>query len=209
MVNWRKMSQERTTARWSLTWSYVLARWTTWARIKLSFERVTRHRGESSPYMSLYSVFIAARTSAGRLPVVFERLEGEVNSVVTEMALEGRSGEYSSWLLSRGGGLGVRASVLDTDIGSLLLATRGNRDCIPRPDTSETDVFHFSAQIILFSYSKLSRCILRHRFRPTPCKVQKIWWSVECVTMQKILHVEKCLKFGVVIPADFPQIKEN
>jgi hypothetical protein len=46
--------------------------------------------------MSLYSVFIAARTSAGRLPVVFERLEGEVNSVVTEMALEGRSGEYSS-----------------------------------------------------------------------------------------------------------------
>jgi len=46
--------------------------------------------------MSLYSVFIATRTSDGRLFVVFERLEGEVNSVVTEMALEERSGEYSS-----------------------------------------------------------------------------------------------------------------
>jgi len=46
--------------------------------------------------MSLYSVFIATRTSDGRLFVVFERLEGEVNSVVTEMALEKRSGEYSS-----------------------------------------------------------------------------------------------------------------
>jgi hypothetical protein len=61
--------------------------------------------------MSPYSVLIAARTSAGRLPIVFERLEGEVNLVVTEMALEGRSGEYSSRPLSRGGGLGVRASV--------------------------------------------------------------------------------------------------
>jgi hypothetical protein len=35
--------------------------------------------------------------SAGRLPVVFERLDGEVNWVVTEMGIsEGRSGEYSS-----------------------------------------------------------------------------------------------------------------
>jgi hypothetical protein len=46
--------------------------------------------------MSLYSLFIARRTSDERLFVVFERLDGEVNSVVTEMALEGRSGEYSS-----------------------------------------------------------------------------------------------------------------
>jgi len=46
--------------------------------------------------MSLYSMFIAARTSAGRLPVVYEQLGGEVNSVVTEMALEGWLGEYSS-----------------------------------------------------------------------------------------------------------------
>ena len=52
------------------------------------FEQVTRHRWDSSPYMSLYSVFIAMRTSVGRLPVVFEQLEGEVNSVVTEMVLE-------------------------------------------------------------------------------------------------------------------------
>jgi hypothetical protein len=48
------------------------------------------------PCISLCSVFIAAQTSAGRLPVVFEQLEGEVNSVVAEMALEGRSGEYAS-----------------------------------------------------------------------------------------------------------------
>jgi len=38
--------------------------------------------------MSLYSVLIARRTSDGRLFVVFERLDGEVNSVVTEMALK-------------------------------------------------------------------------------------------------------------------------
>jgi len=116
------MSRERTRDRWTLTWSYVLARWTTWARIKLSFERVTRHHWDSLPYMSLYSLFIARRTSDGRLFVVFERLDGEVNSVVTEMALEGRSGEYSSWLLSRGGGLDVSGSLSDADIGSLLLA---------------------------------------------------------------------------------------
>jgi hypothetical protein len=71
--------------------------------------------------MSLYRVFIARQTSDGRF-VVFERLEGEVNSVVIEMALEGRSGEYSSWLLSRGGGLDVSGSLSDADIGSLLLA---------------------------------------------------------------------------------------
>ena len=86
------------------------------------FEQVTRHRWDSSPYMSLYSVFIAMRTSVGRLPVVFEQLEGEVNSVVTEMVLERWSGEYSSWLLSQGGGLGVRISLSDVDIGSPLLA---------------------------------------------------------------------------------------
>jgi len=35
--------------------------------------------------------------SAGGLPVVFERLDGEeVNWVVTEMGIEGRPGEYSS-----------------------------------------------------------------------------------------------------------------
>lgn len=34
------------------------------------------------------------RLLGGYLPVVLGRLEGEVNSVVTEMALEGRSGEY-------------------------------------------------------------------------------------------------------------------
>jgi len=34
--------------------------------------------------------------SAGRLPVVFEQLDGEVNWVVMEMEIEGRSGEYSS-----------------------------------------------------------------------------------------------------------------
>jgi hypothetical protein len=33
--------------------------------------------------------------SAGRLPVVFERLDVEVNWVVTEMGTEGSSGEYS------------------------------------------------------------------------------------------------------------------
>jgi hypothetical protein len=46
--------------------------------------------------MSLYSVFIAAQMSAGRFLIVFEQLEGELNLVVTEMALEGWSGEYSS-----------------------------------------------------------------------------------------------------------------
>ena len=72
--------------------------------------------------MSLYSLFIARRTSDGRLSVVFERLDGEVNSVVTEMALEGRSGEYSSSLLSRGGRFDVSGSLSDADIGSLSLA---------------------------------------------------------------------------------------
>ena len=61
------MSQKHTADRWTLTWLYVLTHWTTWAKIKLSFEWVMRHCWDSSPHMSLYSAFIAARTSAGKV----------------------------------------------------------------------------------------------------------------------------------------------
>jgi hypothetical protein len=70
----------------------------------------------------VYRAWISVRIFAGRLPVVFERLDGEVNWVVTEMGIEGHSGEYSSRLLSRGGELDIKASFSEGDTRSALLA---------------------------------------------------------------------------------------
>ena len=54
---------------------------------------------------------------------------------VRDMPLKGRSGVYSSWLLSRVGGLGVhiKASLSEVDSRSLLARELGERAGIFRP----------------------------------------------------------------------------
>jgi len=89
---------------------------------QISFERL-RDTAEILRHICHYIVcLLQQRTSAGRLPVVFERLEGEVNSVVTEMAIGGTVGRVFFMTAFARRGLGVRASVSDADIGSLVLA---------------------------------------------------------------------------------------
>jgi hypothetical protein len=78
------------------------------------------------------------------LAVVSERVEGEINSLVTD--LEGRSGVNSSWLLSSGGGLGVaRSLLLARELESIFHRHRETQDSLRQ------------VIVVISSYSNLVR----------------------------------------------------
>ena len=73
------------------------------------------------------------RTSVGRLPVVFERLEGEVNSVVSDSDVLGRAGLKSpglGWAFVGLGLNGLQAQPKPTEWAGLGLAWAWARACI-------------------------------------------------------------------------------